>query len=69
MSSYKQKIFFRDNHSRTSDTNSYLHAKLPISERGLIFVLQKFFASIHKIFIFAGRLGTRLLFYELLGLS
>ena len=28
-------------------------------------VFEEFFASINKIFILAGRLGTRLLFYEI----
>ena len=32
--------------------------------KSLISVLQRFFASIDKIFILAGRLGTRLSFYE-----
>ena len=37
--------------------------------KSLISVFQEFFASINKVFILAGRLGTRLLFYEVLGLS
>ena len=35
----------------------------------LIFVFQEFFAIINKICILAGRLSTRLLFYEVLRLS
>ena len=37
--------------------------------KSLIFVFQEFFASISKIFILAGGLGTGLLFFRVLGLS
>ena len=37
--------------------------------KSLISVFQKFFATINKIFILAGRLGTKLLFCEFLRLS
>ena len=37
--------------------------------KSLISIFQEFFASINKIFILAGRLGTRLSFYEVCRLS
>ena len=37
--------------------------------KSLISVFQEFFASINNIFILAGRLGIRLLFYEVCTLS
>ena len=37
--------------------------------KSLISVFQEFFASINKIFILVERLGTRLLFYEVLRIS
>ena len=43
------------------ETNSRFHVKLRGS---LISVFQEFFASIDKIVILAGRLGTRLSSYE-----
>ena len=42
---------------------------IALAEKNLISVFQEPFASIIKICILAGRLGTRLLFYEVLGLS
>ena len=38
-------------------------------EKSLISVFQEIFASFNKIFILAGIMGTRLLFYEVLRLS
>ena len=36
--------------------------------KSLISVFQEFFTSLNKIFILAGRLGTRILFFEVLRL-
>ena len=49
------------------ETNSSFHVKE--CTMGKISVFQEFFTSIKKIFISAGGLGTRLLFYKCLSLS
>ena len=41
-----------------------LHMKIDHYQKSLISVFQEFFASINKIFILAGRLGTSLSIYE-----
>ena len=48
------------------DTNSSFHVKYGKSS---IYVFQEFFASINKTFILEGRLGARLLFYEIEDIS
>ena len=45
------------------ETNSF-SCKTAHYGKSLISVFQKFFASVNKIFLLAGRLSTRLSFYE-----
>ena len=42
----------------------YFSSEITHNEKSLISVFQEFFAIINKNFIFAGRLDTRLWFYE-----
>ena len=44
------------------ETNSRYHVKERTACQSLIPVFQEFLASINKMFILAGRLGTRLIF-------
>ena len=46
------------------ETNSSFHVKYRTTRKSLTAVFQEFFASIEKIFLLGGRLGTRLSFYE-----
>ena len=48
------------------EINFGFHAKNVHYGKSLISVFQEFFASINNFRIYAGRLGTRLLFYEAL---
>ena len=46
------------------ETNYSFHVKWRTTGKGLIAVFQDFFASLNKILIFAGGMGTGLSFYE-----
>ena len=46
------------------ETKTSFHMKIDHYQKSLISVFQEFFASINKIFILAGRLGTSLSIYE-----
>ena len=60
---------FQNNVLDLQSVTKYLRLNLVLMEaahngKSLISALQEFFASINKISILAGRLGTRLSFYE-----